>query len=452
MTQRVSKSLSGLELAEVVENDDSKLINKVDMTPLKLKKLNVSDDYHTFKIRNSFLDILIDKANINQSEFKGFYNLFMTLLIFYVFTHPLNNYFSYGYFFRTKVFFKTLNHITLLISIWPLFHLWTYLAYVLQILILKGYNKWFCFVFQNLTQAGIFIITTYICLYSDMCTSHVSFILIQCIIHFFKMHSYTQTNRDYREDYLKKLKTKEKPISSYPDNINFGNFLYFLRVPTFVYEESYPQNEKFRPQYFILKSCKAIFHIVLLYYIYTEHIEVTINSIMTSTLLELVIKLYFPVCLFTLFMFYLIFECILPAYAELTNFADRQFYDDWWNSTDLEEFNRRWNKIVHEFLYRHVYLECHKRYRLTPNVAKTITFLVSALFHEYCLCIIIKLFRPIMFLLMMMQVPLAIFGRKYLKNTTFGNYFFWGSVLVGECLIFILYNREFIHVYGHDNN
>jgi hypothetical protein len=408
-----------------------------------------SNEYHMFQIRESYMDVLIDQTKLNKSEFKGFYNLIMSLLILYVFTLPILNYLNHGYLVKTKFIKKMVHDLSILIIVWPLFHLWTYLAYILQIMILKNYPKIFCLIFQNLTQAGIFIFTTYICLYSNMCTSHVLFTLTQCLIHFFKMHSYTQTNRDYRENFLMNLKFGEKKISSYPENINFTNFLYFLRAPTFVYQESYPRNENFRISYVILKFLKAIFCVVICYYIYTEHIESSIDIMLETSVFELVARLYFPIFIVCFSLFYLIFECVLPAYAELARFGDRQFYDDWWNSTDLEEFNRRWNKIVHMFLYKHVYLECTKTYKMSPNSAKMVTFLFSALLHEYVLCVVIKLFRPFMFVLMMLQIPLIYFGKKYLKNTTGGNYFVWFSMIIGNCLIFIFYNSAFLYAYGH---
>jgi sterol O-acyltransferase len=34
-------------------------------------------------------------------------------------------------------------------------------------------------------------------------------------------------------------------------------------------------------------------------------------------------------------MFLFIFEIYLNIFAELTNFADRKFYDDFWNSIDF---------------------------------------------------------------------------------------------------------------------
>ena len=56
--------------------------------------------------------------------------------------------------------------------------------------------------------------------------------------------------------------------------------------------------------------------------------------------------------------FHLIWEDYLNFFGELTKFGDRLYYSDWWNAQNFEEFNRKWNRPVYEFLYRHVYLEC----------------------------------------------------------------------------------------------
>jgi len=37
-----------------------------------------------------------------------------------------------------------------------------------------------------------------------------------------------------------------------------------------------------------------------------------------------------------------------PIHADLNaSFADREFYQDWWNSTSWDQFSRKWNKPVH---------------------------------------------------------------------------------------------------------
>jgi hypothetical protein len=34
-------------------------------------------------------------------------------------------------------------------------------------------------------------------------------------------------------------------------------------------------------------------------------------------------------------------ECVCNGFAELSRFADRQFYEDWWNSTNWDQFARK---------------------------------------------------------------------------------------------------------------
>jgi sterol O-acyltransferase len=41
-----------------------------------------------------------------------------------------------------------------------------------------------------------------------------------------------------------------------------------------------------------------------------------------------------------LLAFYVIFECVLNVFAEVTRFADRGFYDAWWNSVTWDQVIR----------------------------------------------------------------------------------------------------------------
>ena len=358
------------------------------------------------------------------------------------------NYYKKGYLFKLELFNRLFKDLSILYVIWPLFHFWTYSAFIHEKMIINKYPKIICFTFNIFSEYGILVFSTVYLLRNDLPASSATYVLVQSIIHFFKMHSYTYTNRDYRENKINYKKNKDnndnviKLISSYPDNINLRNFFYYLLTPTLCYQENYPSSGKFRIKYFILKCLKAMFCLILLYYIYTEAIEHNISIILTTPLPVLVIEMYVPMTFICLLLFYLIFECILPGFAELACFGDRQFYDDWWNSTDLNEFNRKWNKIIHMFLHRHVYLECKNRFKLNKTLSISFTFMISAIFHEFVLCVLIKLFRPYMFFMMLLQIPLLPIGGKYLKKTTFGNLFFWFSNMLGINLLFVFYNRE----------
>ena len=61
------------------------------------------------------------------------------------------------------------------------------------------------------------------------------------------------------------------------------------------------------------------------------------------------------VCLLLIFFGFL--HSWLNAFAELLRFPDRVFYEDWWNVTEFGTYFRKWNGVVHEWLYYYVYLD-----------------------------------------------------------------------------------------------
>ena len=59
------------------------------------------------------------------------------------------------------------------------------------------------------------------------------------------------------------------------------------------------------------------------------------------------------VCLLSLF--YGMLHCWMNLFGELLRFGDRLFYEDWWNVRDFSGYYRKWNIVVHEFLYYYIY-------------------------------------------------------------------------------------------------
>ena len=105
---------------------------------------------------------------------------------------------------------------------------------------------------------------------------------------------------------------------------------------------------------------------------------------------------------------------LAPSLTTPPSFADRQFYEDWWNSTSWDEFSRKWNKPVHTFLLRHVYASSISTGRVSRGSAMFLTFLLSAAVHELVMAIVTKKIR---FYLFAMQVSLcsylSILAREY---------------------------------------
>ncbi|KAI8905525.1 MBOAT, membrane-bound O-acyltransferase family-domain-containing protein [Gorgonomyces haynaldii] len=234
---------------------------------------------------------------------------------------------------------------------------------------------------------------------------------------------------------LKKELIKESV--SFPNNITFLNFLDYLLVPTLVYELEYPRTTRFRLWYF-LERCFTTFVCVSLLYFVVEHWINPIIAIMPQQgILDSLLSLLLPFMLLWILGFYVIFECICNAFAELTCFADRHFYADWWNSTTYDEFARNWNKPVHEFLLRHVYLEGIDTYKLSKNNATFVTFFLSSLLHELVIVVTLKRLRLFFFFLQMTQVPLITIQRIpwIRRQKVFGNALFWFGMYLGPPLL-----------------
>ncbi|KAN0063718.1 Sterol O-acyltransferase 2 (Sterol-ester synthase 2) [Thecaphora frezii] len=130
----------------------------------------------------------------------------------------------------------------------------------------------------------------------------------------------------------------------WPENVTYANFWDYLLVPTLVYELSYPRTATIRPLY-VLEKILATFGTFLVIYVITEHWIMPNSPSPDTPLLRTFLQLAVPMMVNYLLIFYLIFEGVLGGFAEITRFADREFYQDWWNATSMDIFSRKWNKV-----------------------------------------------------------------------------------------------------------
>jgi len=256
--------------------------------------------------------------------------------------------------------------------------------------------------------------------------------------------------RKLREDLALELTSPLGHIT-YPQNLTFFNYVDFLFCPTLCYELEYPRTQRVRWLQLLLKSL-AVFGCIFLLTLTSEEFILPVLTDanrrlpMTSSpsekvliLAETISLLLFPFIITFLLVFLVIFEYVLGAFAEITCFADRHFYSDWWNSRDWLEFSRKWNIPVHHFLRRHVYFSSKSYF--STSTAMFITFLVSSIAHELVMSCITKKLRGYGFLMMMMQLPIVAVQRsKLIRNqTTLNNVFFWSSIIIGLSMICVLY-------------
>jgi sterol O-acyltransferase len=148
-----------------------------------------------------------------------------------------------------------------------------------------------------------------------------------------------------REDLATELTSPLGNIS-YPQNLTAGNYIDFLFCPTLCYELEYPRRQERRWAEIGWKAL-AVFGCIFLLTLTSEefilpvlteaHLQLeTFESTTDKALVlaETISMLLFPFMITFLLVFLVIFEYVLGAFAELTRFADRHFYSDWWNSCD----------------------------------------------------------------------------------------------------------------------
>lgn len=249
-----------------------------------------------------------------------------------------------------------------------------------------------------------------------------------------------------------KMPSPEK-TNTYPHNLRLGNFAEFICLPTLVYELDYPRQEETNWWYVAEKTAATfgvlgVMMVVSQGFIYPAVARTVAMKEAGMPLDErwkefpfIVSEMLFPLLIEQLLTWYVIWECILNVLAEVTRFADRGFYGDWWNSVSWDQYARDWNRPVHNFLLRHVYHSSISTFHLSRNAATFVTFLLSALVHELCMTILFKKVRGYLFTMQLLQMPLVTLSRtKLLKGrTVLGNVIFWLGLFVGPSFLTSLY-------------
>jgi len=253
-----------------------------------------------------------------------------------------------------------------------------------------------------------------------------------------------------REDLAIEL-TSPMGSVTYPKNLTWSNYTDYIFCPTLCYELEYPRTAGVNWMELFYKVL-AVFGCIFLLTITSEEFILpvmtesafrleTVTSFSETALIlaESISMLLFPFMITFLLVFLVIFEYVLGAFAEITCFADRHFYSDWWNSTDWLEFSREWNIPVHHFFRRHVYSA--SRPHIGRPMATLITFLISAIGHEVVMACITKKIRGYGFMAQMSQLPIVLVQRtKWVKGKkVLNNVMFWCSMILGLSMMCSLY-------------
>ncbi|CAN8097416.1 unnamed protein product [Discula destructiva] len=270
---------------------------------------------------------------------------------------------------------------------------------------------------------------------------------MHAIIVWLKTASYALTNRDLRHAFLHPQRGEAEALPAlyracpYPHNITFGNLCYFWWAPTLIYQPVYPRTDKIRWVFVLKRLGECVGLCVVMWVLSAQYAAPTLQNSLraweewdVAGLVERILKLSTISLVIWLAGFFALFQSFLNALAEVMKFADRSFYDDWWNSDSLGEYWRMWNKPVSTYFRRHVFSPLMGRGWKFKSAA-AVVFTVSAILHELAVGVPTHNVIGVAFLGMIIQLPLVAMTRCFERATSpamkmIGNCIFWVSFTI----------------------
>jgi len=370
-----------------------------------------------------------------DNNYRGFVNVLIILLVLGNLKIVIRNLLKYGLLVRPLAVLDLMEYpnivITLLLSIFVL------LAHVFETSPIFPDNARSYMNFINACASVVFVWGAMWSLDTNPGGGVIA--LLSATVAFMKIVSFTLVCRELR------LESKGKDKVFKP---TLQQLLYFVAAPTMVFKPVYPRTPKVRWGWVARRMAELIglwagIAVICVQYV-GPGLKNTVVPLQRGNLyliVEGLCKLAVPNFIIWILGFYAIFHLQLNIIAELTRFADREFYKDWWNSSNLGYFWRTWNLPVHSWMVAHVYIPLHVQRKWSKESASFLIFILSAIFHELIVSIPFRNFKLLAFGGMMAQVPL-IELTKCLKGTQTGNVIFWLVIMLGQPMIVLLYFRD----------
>lgn len=245
---------------------------------------------------------------------------------------------------------------------------------------------------------------------------------------------------------------QEHALVQYPVNLNLRDLFYFIFAPTLCYELNFPRTTRIRKRFLLKRIFEVMLGVQIMFAVIQQWMVPSIvNSLIpfsnmdVTKATERLLKLAIPNHLFWLCMFYIVFHSFLNLVGELLQFADRNFYCDWWNANNIDTFWRTWNMPVHRWAVRHLYIPLVGM-GYSRTMGGVAVFFVSAFFHEYLVSVPLKTFKIWAFMGMMAQIPLSHISKFMEKKfgPRWGNLVVWASIIMGQPLCIMIYYHDYV--------
>eukprot|EP01126_Amoeba_proteus_P006522 TRINITY_DN12280_c0_g1_i21.p1 TRINITY_DN12280_c0_g1~~TRINITY_DN12280_c0_g1_i21.p1 ORF type:complete len:399 (+),score=33.90 TRINITY_DN12280_c0_g1_i21:94-1290(+) len=296
---------------------------------------NVNSPVPLFKARPSLFDETFHSSEMMTSKHRGLFHLFTIASVFFVASHHVRHVVKEGTIWGFHSFIAMFQNSDVL-GVWVGMIVITFLAYPLQKYTVK-YSPSFRLqiVLHSLLVSSMFSwVISMIWFHPGWAIIPTGSLCLSLMVMMMKVHSYLSNNRELSaSNHLKTKRSKrskrtERVQSEYPDNVTLMNFIDFMLVPTLVYDIKYPRTSGIRVGYLMEKCILIVGIITFLHLLSHYYIIPALLRSPDESPLEVVTELTMPFLFSLMLIFYLIFDCICNGFAEITCFADREFYKE----------------------------------------------------------------------------------------------------------------------------
>ena len=481
-----------------VENDRTNLKNilesqtdQTNSTQLTLPSSNLSESIKKFQFRESVLSKLFLKE-----DYETIYNIFLYFLIFLI-----------GIFITGS--FLNQNHLMKYDQIENLFTGFSHLIksmvfnfiisefFILFLLIVKKYK----FTKNIITFTFVFLNSTYIYYTTQVETKNTTKMSVICKLIYFiettrtvlKLISYFlekvwlltyQLQKGNLDDVIQGeiLVVSDKGLKKVQNNICNKNtsaeiknsnvtsdikfkffkitsmsifselkkFLYFYYSPTLIYRDEYPKLKLINSRSVLMNLVNTILGFCFNYFILDlmliPFINGNLNYLKPENLMPTLINFVVFSILILFVSFFGICHAFCNLFADITGFADRNFYGDFWNARTPKEFIWKITSILHEFLDYYIGFIVRKYLGFGKFIIDWINLFLFSVILEYIIYFSLGFFFPVSTILIFFSGILSVlFDAFNISKHSISTFFTWMSVSLGcGVLVFISLIAHFI--------
>lgn len=445
-----------LHVEKLVENANLSGAQLLGITKENKKKPIFSEKVYENK------DSLLTESSKRGKEAHTVFNIFVAILILVFLKIFLHDRYTKGHsFMDVSLLYEIYTDIY---NFWPY---WT-MNFLYSFVVVFFVKLIVAFKLPNVVYLPIYaviIILNYVCpMYVSLALTDSLFVgmILTCEMARFsmKMHAYFRekllhcTPNQYKTfvpNFAKKKGVTFEDLNM-PD-INMGSlfteikrFNYFLWCPRLVYRDEYPMRHRISKSHLLTNIITFNLCFYYTFALFKGFVIPTFHNYLKgiASIEDIITISVGTGIMFMTMAFFGLLHSWMNIFAEITRFGDREFYTDWWNVSNYGAYYRKWNIIVHEFLYYYIYNDSVRFSlgKISSTTSKFLVFSISAIVHEFIILSACKFFLPV--LLILFGGPGVMFMSLTKSNNRILGIGLWFSLILGNGVLIMMYGLEYI--------